>query len=248
MNRPILLIDVDGVISLFGFDHGARPDGRFLLVDGITHFLSGTAGGHLRRLEPAFELAWCTGWEEKANDYLPLALGLDGPLAHVVFDPEGAAARRALEAGRHRPACRFVQTRGVDRRCPRRPLPVVGRRASRADAARDHRPGGRDHRAGGRSAAGLGRRPRERGYALADTDNTGGRRSRPRTSARRRRPTQIPSPRSPRNRVRARARTGPVEGLAQDREISVFGGSPSPRAAQVTRRRASHTRGPARRA
>ena len=63
MNRPILLIDVDGVISLFGFDHGARPDGRFLLVDGITHFLSGTAGGHLRRLEPAFELAWCTGWE-----------------------------------------------------------------------------------------------------------------------------------------------------------------------------------------
>ena len=89
MNRPILLIDVDGVISLFGFDHGARPDGRFLLVDGITHFLSGTAGGHLRRLEPAFELAWCTGWEERANDYLPLALGLDGPLAHVVFEPEG---------------------------------------------------------------------------------------------------------------------------------------------------------------
>ena len=86
--KPLLLIDVDGVISLFGFDHAAPPQGgRFMLVDGIAHFLSGTAGAHLRRLETAFELAWCTGWEEKANDYLPLALGLDGPLPHVVFDP-----------------------------------------------------------------------------------------------------------------------------------------------------------------
>jgi HAD domain in Swiss Army Knife RNA repair proteins len=86
--KPLLLIDVDGVISLFGFDHAAPPQGgRFMLVDGIAHFLSVTAGEHLRRLETAFELAWCTGWEEKANDYLPLALGLDGPLPHVVFDP-----------------------------------------------------------------------------------------------------------------------------------------------------------------
>jgi hypothetical protein len=85
-DRPLLLIDVDGVISLFGFDHRSPPAGRYQLVDGITHFLSGTAGGHLRRLAEAYELAWCTGWEEKANEYLPLALGLDGPLAHVVLD------------------------------------------------------------------------------------------------------------------------------------------------------------------
>ena len=90
MNLPILLIDVDGVISLFGFDHATPPSGgRFLLVDGITHFLSGTAGGHLRRLQEAFELAWCTGWEEKANEYLPRELGLAGPLPHVEFDHDG---------------------------------------------------------------------------------------------------------------------------------------------------------------
>ena len=89
MDRPLLLIDVDGVISLFGFDHTAPPTGRYQLVDGIAHFLSGTAGEHLRRLEQAFELAWCTGWEEKANDYLPLALGLDGPLPHVEFEHDG---------------------------------------------------------------------------------------------------------------------------------------------------------------
>jgi hypothetical protein len=86
VDRPLLLIDVDGVISLFGFDHRSPPAGRYQLVDGITHFLSGTAGEHLLRLQEAFELAWCTGWEEKANDYLPMALGLAGPLPHVVFD------------------------------------------------------------------------------------------------------------------------------------------------------------------
>jgi hypothetical protein len=53
------------------------------MVDGIAHFLSATAGDHLRELSAAFELTWCTGWEEKANDYLPHALGLDGPLPYV---------------------------------------------------------------------------------------------------------------------------------------------------------------------
>jgi hypothetical protein len=99
VDRPILLIDVDGVISLFGFDHTAPPAGRFLLVDGIAHFLSAPAGEHLRRLAAAFELTWCTGWEEKANDYLPLALGLDGPLPHVVFEPDGRPAHAHWKLG-----------------------------------------------------------------------------------------------------------------------------------------------------
>jgi|SRR5438067_417032 len=85
MDRPLLLLDVDGVISLFGFDPAQPPAGGFLLVDGIAHFLSATAGGHLRRLAREFELAWCSGWEEKANEYLPLALGLPGPLPHVTL-------------------------------------------------------------------------------------------------------------------------------------------------------------------
>jgi len=87
MDRPLLLIDVDGVISLFGFDPAHPPAGRFLLVDGIAHLISATAGEHLRVLGDEFELAWCTGWEEKANDYLPLALALPHPLPHITFDP-----------------------------------------------------------------------------------------------------------------------------------------------------------------
>lgn len=85
MDKPLLLVDVDGVISLFGFDPTRRPDGRFELVDGLAHFLSATAGEHLRALSEEFELAWCTGWEQKANDYLLRALGLPAPLAHLTF-------------------------------------------------------------------------------------------------------------------------------------------------------------------
>jgi HAD domain in Swiss Army Knife RNA repair proteins len=87
MERPLLLIDVDGVISLFGFDPAAPPAGRYEMVDGIAHLLSATAGEHLRELSRQFELVWCTGWEEKANEYLPLALELPGPLPHLIFDP-----------------------------------------------------------------------------------------------------------------------------------------------------------------
>jgi hypothetical protein len=87
--RPILLIDVDGVISLFGFDPASPPAGRFQLIDGIAHYLSAAAGLCLRELGDDFELTWCSGWEEKANDYLPLALGLAGPLPLIAFDRFG---------------------------------------------------------------------------------------------------------------------------------------------------------------
>jgi hypothetical protein len=86
MSRPLLLIDVDGVISLFGFDPTQPPPGKFQMVDGIAHLLSATTGEHLGRLSQAFEPVWCTGWEEKANDYLPHALGLPGPYPYLSFD------------------------------------------------------------------------------------------------------------------------------------------------------------------
>ena len=86
VDKPLLLIDVDGVISLFGFDPVRPPAGRFEMVDGIAHFLSASAGEHLRELSADFELAWCTGWEEKANEYLLLALGLPAELPLVPFD------------------------------------------------------------------------------------------------------------------------------------------------------------------
>jgi Swiss Army Knife RNA repair-like protein len=96
MDRPLLLIDIDGVISLFGFDATQPPPGRFLLVDGIPHFLSAAAAGLIADLRHEFELVWCSGWEEKADEYLPLALGLPAGLAHLTFD-----ATPGADLGRH---------------------------------------------------------------------------------------------------------------------------------------------------
>ena len=80
------MVDVDGVISLFGFEPSSPPDGNWTTVDGIPHYLSASAGEHLRTLSGSYELAWCTGWEEKANEYLPHALGLPRPLPVLSFD------------------------------------------------------------------------------------------------------------------------------------------------------------------
>jgi hypothetical protein len=97
----MLLLDVDGVISLFGFDHRQPPPGRYALVDGMMHFLSATAAGLIAELAMAFELVWCTGWEEKADEHLPAQLGLPGGLANLTFaaaDPGAAPRHWKLEA------------------------------------------------------------------------------------------------------------------------------------------------------
>ena len=75
-HRPVLFVDVDGVISLIGFAPEGQLPYPFHWVDGIAHFISTDCGARLQRLEERFELVWATGWEEKANEYLPLILEL----------------------------------------------------------------------------------------------------------------------------------------------------------------------------
>ncbi len=96
--RPLLMVDIDGVISLFG---GVQPRGyservadsasgqldvSFHSIDGTPHFLSSTAAAHLLALAPAFELVWASGWEERANEHLPHLLGLPPELPFLRFD------------------------------------------------------------------------------------------------------------------------------------------------------------------
>jgi hypothetical protein len=85
-DRPILAVDVDGVISLFGFEDPTEAPGEFQLIDGIAHCISRAAGKRLRRLSEWYDLIWATGWEERANDYLPTLLGLPGELPYLTFD------------------------------------------------------------------------------------------------------------------------------------------------------------------
>lgn len=106
----MLFVDIDGVISLWGFDSDNRPAGTFHNVDGVMHFLSSDAGNHLLGLHDRFELVWCSGWEEKADEHLPYALGLPSGLPFLSFDPNpgrgnGHWKLAAIEAyaGPHRP-------------------------------------------------------------------------------------------------------------------------------------------------
>jgi hypothetical protein len=119
--KPLLFIDVDGVISLFGFREGYGlapgnapfadcPPGRLHSINGVMHYISGACGGHLRRLSDHYELVWATGWEETANDYLPHLLELPGDLPFLSFDGRVAAGAAhwkidaiAEHAGEHRP-------------------------------------------------------------------------------------------------------------------------------------------------
>ncbi len=85
--KPVLFVDVDGVLSLFGFDPAGELPGPFHWIDGIAHCIPPASGPLLVRLAESFELVWATGWEEKANEYLPQILDLPfRDLPSLTFD------------------------------------------------------------------------------------------------------------------------------------------------------------------
>ena len=93
--KPILFLDVDGVISLFGFSPTipALP-GPIHWVDGVAHCIPDDVGERVTRLSEHFDLVWATGWEQRANEHLPGALGL-GPFPHLSFDRVRKDSRHA---------------------------------------------------------------------------------------------------------------------------------------------------------
>ncbi|MGH2978884.1 MAG: HAD domain-containing protein, partial [Solirubrobacterales bacterium] len=101
-DKPLLFVDVDGVISLFGFREGyglapgdapfsQGPPGGLHSINGVMHYISAECGARLLRLAERYELIWASGWEETANDYLPHLLGLPGDLPFLTFDGRVAA-------------------------------------------------------------------------------------------------------------------------------------------------------------
>jgi hypothetical protein len=87
-DRPILFVDIDGVISLFGFAPDAEQmPGPLHWIDGIAHCIPPDVGERLGRLAERFELVCATGWEERANEHLPRLLELPfRELPYVDFD------------------------------------------------------------------------------------------------------------------------------------------------------------------
>ena len=97
-DKPLLFVDIDGVISLFGFRSDRRPSGTWLNVDGVLHLISATASEHLLRLARTFELVWCSGWEEKADEHLVHALGFPGRLPFLTFSGAPSTAHWKLDS------------------------------------------------------------------------------------------------------------------------------------------------------
>jgi hypothetical protein len=114
MSRPILAVDVDGVISLFGFDEPPdRDEAKFELVDGMVHCISLRAGERLMRLSKHYELLWATGWEDRANDYLPNILGLP-QLPHLTFNGAARFGSAHWKLGPLEEYCRGRATAWID--------------------------------------------------------------------------------------------------------------------------------------
>jgi hypothetical protein len=98
--KPLLFVDVDGVISTYGFagnagvPSGSRPFGSVAggavagtlhNVEGIIHHIGEGMDRRLRALIPHFEAVWATGWGERANEHLVHLLSLPGELEVVEF-------------------------------------------------------------------------------------------------------------------------------------------------------------------
>jgi hypothetical protein len=108
-SRPILAVDVDGVLSLFDFvEPPAPPAARFELIDEILHCISVAGANRLRLLADHYDVVWATGWEDRVKQ---LAAVLDLPeYPHLTF---AGAARFGSADWKLGPLEEFAQDRAL---------------------------------------------------------------------------------------------------------------------------------------
>jgi hypothetical protein len=132
---PLLMVDIDGVISLFGRaldpNSGAcAREGSFHSIEGIPHFLSSIAAAHLLELASVYELVWASGWEERAGEHLPHLLGLPAGLPFLRFQ-RGASGAPPREPPGGRRTLAHWKLDAIDAYAGERPLAWI-------DDALDH--------------------------------------------------------------------------------------------------------------
>lgn len=95
MTKPVLLLDVDGVLNVSGPDYDRRQ--VLLPPDGHPFHPTRHVRPFLRWAWRRFEILWCTAWMDSANKIADWA-GV--PHAPVLKDPPAARARRLRNLGR----------------------------------------------------------------------------------------------------------------------------------------------------
>ena len=101
--KPLLFLDVDGVISLFGFREGYGlapgnapfadcPPGRLHSINGVMHYISGACGGYLRGLaEPLRAGLGDRAGRRPPTTTSPICWSCRAHLPYLTFDGRVAA-------------------------------------------------------------------------------------------------------------------------------------------------------------
>lgn len=96
--RPLICLDIDGVVNLLDLPGDRVPAGvKFELIDGVPHALAHGVRENISRMRQIGDIAWATGWGSRANRLLSPALGLP-PLGEVVFEKYGTPANAYWKA------------------------------------------------------------------------------------------------------------------------------------------------------
>jgi hypothetical protein len=107
--RPLLFLDVDGVIALNVFSSGLPPGEMRESPVGFI-YLPDRAAGLVRELTTRFDIVWATGWEHHANLGLLRPLGLREELPVLTFGKKARSGssewklKRVNAYAGHRPA------------------------------------------------------------------------------------------------------------------------------------------------
>ncbi len=107
--RPVLFLDVDGVLALNPLVPHPPPGSHHGLELGMV-YIPDRVGELVRMLESRFDLVWASGWEHWANRSLPKLLGLEEDLPVITFGRDarfGSAdwkTKRISRYARGRPA------------------------------------------------------------------------------------------------------------------------------------------------
>jgi hypothetical protein len=107
--RPLLLLDVDGVLNPYGYRH--RPPGfaehHLFPEDEEPVLVNREHGTWITALTRAYDVTWATAWNEDANRLLAPLLGI-APLPVLAMPPIPFQARDKVpliaDFARHRPA------------------------------------------------------------------------------------------------------------------------------------------------